>query len=98
MIFRRPELEKDNPIAPQPYIGPRRRLATARASASRECTEENDLKKALQDLTLAASRYMDRVPKTRKSEKSLRVLRDAIAQAARVLAAEGAKGTGSSGG
>ena len=27
MIFRRPELEKDNPIAPEPYIGPRRRLA-----------------------------------------------------------------------
>lgn len=96
MIFRRPELEKDNPIAPQPYIGPRRRLALARAAASRGFTEENDLKKALQDLTLAASRYVDRVPKSRKPEKSLKELRDAIAQAARVLAAEGAKGTRSS--
>jgi hypothetical protein len=85
MIFRRPELEKDNPIAPQPYIGPRRRLALGRAAASREFTEENDLKKALRDLTLAASRYVDRVPKTRKTEKSLRVLLDAIARAERVL-------------
>jgi len=88
MIFRRPELEKDNPIAPQPYIGPRRRLALARAAASRGFTEENDLKKALQDLTLAASRYVDRVPKTRKTGKSLKVLRDMIRQAERVLAAE----------
>jgi hypothetical protein len=32
---------------------------------------------------------VDRLPKTRKPEKSLKVLRDAIAQAERVLAAEG---------
>lgn len=89
MIFRRPELEKDNPIAPEPYVGPRRRLALARATASKGFAEENDLKKSLQDLTLAASRYMDSLPKTRKTEKSLKVLLDAIAQAERVLAAEG---------
>lgn len=88
MLFRRPELEKDNPIAPQPYVGPRRRLALARAAASRAVTEEDDLKKTLQNLTLAASRYVDRVPKTRKTGKSLKALRDAIAQAERVLAAE----------
>lgn len=93
MIFRRPELEKDNPIAPQPYVGPRRRLALARAIGSREFTEENDLKKALRALTRAASRYVDREPKTRKAGKSLKVLRDAIAQAERVLAAEDARGT-----
>ena len=91
MIFRRPELEKDNPSAPQPYVGPRRRLALVRAAASRAFTEENDFKKTLQDLTLAASRYVDRVPKTRKTGKSLKVLRDAIAEAERILAAEGAK-------
>ena len=93
MIFRRPELEKDNPMAPQPYVGPRRRLALARAAGLKEFTGENDLKKALQDLTLAASNYVDRVSKTRKTEKSLKVLRDAIAQAERVMATEGAKGT-----
>jgi endonuclease IV len=93
MIFRRPELEKDNPMAPQPYVGPRRRLALARAAALKEFTEENDLKKALRDLTLAASHYVDRMSKTRKTEKSLKVLRDAIAQAERVMATEDVKGT-----
>jgi len=88
MIFRRPELEKDNPIAPQPYVGPRRRLALARAAASKECTKENDLKKALQTLTLAASRYVDGLPKTRNTENSLKVLRDAIARAEGVLSSE----------
>ena len=93
MIFRRPELEKDNPMAPQPYVGPRRRLALARAAALKEFTEENDLKMALQDLTRAASHYVDRMSKAKKTEKSLKVLRDAIAQAERVMATEGAKGT-----
>lgn len=93
MIFRRPELEKDNPIAPQPYVGPRRRLALARATGSREFTEENDLKKMLRELMRAASRYVDRVPKTKKTGKSLKVLRDAIGQAERVLAAENRSGT-----
>ena len=93
MIFRRPELEKDNPIAPQPYVGPRRRLALARTTGSREFTEENDLKKMLRELTRAASRYVDRVPKTKKTGKSLKVLRDAIGQAERVLAAENRFGT-----
>ncbi len=89
MIFRRPELEKDNPIAPQPYVGPRRRLAFSRAAASKEFTGGKDVKKTLQTLTLVASRYVDGLPKARKTEKSLKVLRDAIAQAERVLAAEG---------
>jgi len=87
MMFRRPELEKDNPIAPQPYIGPRRRRAMARA-ALKEFTEDNDVEKALQTLTLAASRYVNSRPKTRKPDKSLKVLRDAIAQAEGVLAAK----------
>lgn len=89
MIFRRPELEKENPIAPQPYIGPRRRLALARSLASRECTEEHDLKKTLQDLTLAASRYVDSVQRKKKTEKNLKMLRDAITQAERVLFVKG---------
>ncbi len=85
MIFRRPELEKDNPIAPEPYIGPRRRLALARVSASREFTEEHDLKKMLQDLTLAASRYVDSLQKKKKTVKKLKILQHAITQAERVL-------------
>ena len=88
MIFRRPELEKDNPTAPQPYVGPRRRLALARAAASREFMEENDLRKTLQTLMVAASRYVDSSPKARKTEEGLKVLRGAIAQAKRALSAD----------
>ena len=32
-VFRRPELEKDNPIAPQMYVGPRRRRALLRETS-----------------------------------------------------------------
>ncbi|OQW31580.1 MAG: hypothetical protein A4E19_08180 [Nitrospira sp. SG-bin1] len=88
MVFRRPELEKDNPIAPEPYVGPRRRLAMARAAASGERTEKHDLKQTLRALTEAASYYVEYVPKPKRSEKSFKFLQDAIAQAERVLAAE----------
>ena len=89
MIFRRPELEKDNPIAPQPYIGPRRRLAMARAAASGKSREAGDMKETLEALTEAASCVVNRMPKAGKTDKSLKELREAIAQAERVLAAEG---------
>jgi hypothetical protein len=89
MIFRRPELEKDNPIAPQPYIGPRRRLAMARAAASGELSDAGDMEETLQTMTKAASRFVNSLPKARKADTELKALRDAIAQAERVLAAEG---------
>jgi len=92
MVFRRPELEKDNPIAPEPYVGPRRRLALARAASSGKSTEVGDLRDTLQTLIEAASRFVNRSPKARKTEKSLKVLRDAIGQAERVLAAEDRSG------
>lgn len=34
-VFYRPELEKDNPAAPEAYVGPRRRIALARAASKR---------------------------------------------------------------
>src|SRR5574337_1962683 len=89
MIFRRPELEKDNPIAPQPYLGPRRRLAMTRASATAESTELHDMKEMLQTLTKAASRYVNNLPRTRRTGKSLKALHDAITQAERVLVVKG---------
>jgi hypothetical protein len=87
MIFRRPELEKDNPIAPEPYVGPRRRLAMARAAASGKSTEVGDMKETLQTLMEAASRVVGSLSTTRKTDKRLSTLRDAIAQAERVLSA-----------
>lgn len=89
MVFRRPELEKDNPIAPEPYIGPRRRLAMARAAASGKSTEVGDMKETLQTLTKAASHFVNSLPKARKAAMGLKALRDAIAQAEQVLAAAG---------
>jgi hypothetical protein len=89
MIFRRPELEKDNPIAPQPYIGPRRRLAMARAASLGKPAEVEDERETLQTLVEAVSRFVNRLPKAGKTTKPLKELREAIAQAERVLAAEG---------
>jgi len=89
MLFRRPELEKDNPIAPQPYIGPRRRLAMARAAASGKLSKPDDTRETLQTLTEAASQFVNSLPKARKAEKRLKALREAIAQAERVLAVQG---------
>lgn len=89
MVFRRPELEKDNPIAPQPYVGPRRRLALARAAASGKSTEMGDMKETLQTLAEAASRVLDNPSTARKREQGFKLLRDAIMKAERVLSAEG---------
>lgn len=89
MIFKRPELEKDNPMAPQPYVGPRRRLAMARAALLRKPAEVDNVRETLQRLTVAASSFVKGLPKTRKIDKGLKLMRDAIAQAERVLAAEG---------
>ena len=88
-IFRRPELEKDNPIAPQPYIGPRRRLALARAAAaSGVAGETGDIQDTLHTLTEAASRYVTVVPKGQKADARYKALCDAIQQAKRFLSAD----------
>ena len=91
MIFRRPELEKDNPIAPEPYIGPRRRLALARAASLGKLAEVDDVdvKETLRTLTAAASRVVNNLQKSRKTDQDLKALRNAIVQAEHVLAAEG---------
>jgi len=93
MIFRRPELEKDNPIAPEPYVGPRRRLAMARAAAVEHPSEVEDMKETLQVLVAAASRFLRDLPKVGRPGKSVKILQDAIAQAEQVLAAENQSST-----
>lgn len=88
MIFRRPELEKDNPIAPEPYVGPRRRLAMARAKAAGESAEAGDVMETLQILTKAAARVVTRLSSRRKTDGDLETLREAVAQAERILSAK----------
>lgn len=86
-IFRRPELEKDNPVAPEPYIGPRRRLAMARAAAAERSTRGGNAEETLRALAEAADRFLKELPKSRKPGKNLVALQDAIAKADQVLAA-----------
>ena len=88
MIFRRPELEKDNPIAPEPYVGPRRRLAMARAAASDGLSEIEAMKETLQTLVDAASWILRGLPKVKEPDKRVKALRNAIAKANRVLVAQ----------
>ncbi|MBS0151947.1 MAG: hypothetical protein JSR31_13490 [Nitrospira sp.] len=85
MMFRRPELEKDNPIAPEPYVGPRRRLAMARAVAAGKSVEPRDVMETLHVLTEAAARVVKRFSNQRKPDGDLEKLRDAVAQAERTL-------------
>jgi hypothetical protein len=85
MIFRRPELEKDNPIAPEPYVGPRRRLAMARAVAAGKSVEPGDVIETLHILTEAAARVVKRFSNQRKTDGDLETLREAIVQAERTL-------------
>ena len=89
MVFRRPELEKDNPIAALPYVGPRRRRTQAHAILSEESTGMGELKETLQALTEAAARLVNNLPKSKKVDKRLTVLRSAIAQAKQLLSADG---------
>lgn len=88
MIFRRPELEKDNPLAPEPYVGPRRRLAMARAAALKNEADVGNMKESLRALVRAAARFLREQQKVSKPGKNLVALRDAIAKADEVLATD----------
>ncbi len=87
-MFRRPELEKDNPIAPEPYVGPRRRLAMARAAALKNEADVGNMKETLRALVRAAVRFLRDQPKVSKPGKNLVALRDALTKANQVLAAD----------
>ena len=87
-VFRRPELEKDNPIAPQMYVGPRRRLALARAASKSQVPASEDLTEMLQNLTAAAERFVAGVPASKQRHKERTALLKAITQAQRLLSDE----------
>lgn len=85
MVFRRPELEKDNPIAIQPYVGPRRRRVQAKAVPVGESAEIGDMRAVLQTLIEAAAQVEKGLSKTKTKAKGLIALRHAITQAERAL-------------
>lgn len=84
--FRRPELEKDNPIAPQMYVGPRRRRALTRAASTPQGTQQETVAEAIQRLTAAAERFMAAVPPAKQSTQERKALLKAIALAHKSLA------------
>ena len=80
-VFRRPELEKDNPTAPQVYVGPRRRRALLREGSLSPASRQGDMAETLQALTTAAERFMAKVPPSKKLQKERSALLEAIVQA-----------------
>ena len=85
---RRPELEKDNPVAPQPYVGPRRRQARAQKTGSTREEAQSEMSKILQTLTEAAERFVNGAPKLKKTEAERNALLDAVTQAQWLLSVE----------
>ena len=80
-VFRRPELEKDNPIAPQMYVGPRRRRALLREASLPSASSHGDMAETLQALTAAAERFVVSVPPSKKLQEERTALLEAIIQA-----------------
>lgn len=80
-VFRRPELEKDNPIAPQMYVGPRRRRALLREASLSPASRHGDMAETLQALTAAAERFVASVPPSKKLQEKRAALLEAIVQA-----------------
>ena len=69
-VFRRPELEKDNPIAPQMYVGPRRRRALLREASLSPASRQGDMAETLQALTTAAERFVARCRHRRSCKRN----------------------------
>ncbi|MBS0170136.1 MAG: hypothetical protein JSR62_07240 [Nitrospira sp.] len=87
-ISRRPELEKDNPIAPQIYVGPRRRQALARLAASMPAQAATGLEVALEALVQAAEQFAHSLPPTAETDRERCALMEAISQAQAFLPIE----------
>ncbi len=85
---RRPELEKDNPVAPQPYVGPRRRQAQVRGNSSLRAAAQSELSKTLQTLLEAAEQFVNGAPRSKKLEAERNALLDALTQARWLLSVE----------
>ncbi|ALA58630.1 hypothetical protein [Nitrospira moscoviensis] len=85
----RPELIKDNPVAPQMYV---RRRTTGRGGGERSTSvaaERAELQQALQTLAGAAETFLQATPQWKRAERERQMLLDALTQAQLVLSAEG---------
>lgn len=87
-ISRRPELEKDNPVAPQIYVGPRRKRALARITASMPAQPPTGIDTALQTLVDAAEAFAHSLPPTQETDRERNALMEAISRAQTFLPIE----------
>ena len=86
---RRAELEKDNPSAPEPYAGRRRKKAAqARAVRSSSAGRPTEMSQALLRLMETAERFVNGAPRSKKLEDQRNALLDAITQAQWLLSVE----------
>ena len=81
LISRRPELEKDNPVAPQIYVGPRRRRAMARMASSMPAVASDRIENTLHLLVDAAEQFVNSMPPMQETAKERTALLEAISQA-----------------
>jgi hypothetical protein len=86
-MLRRPELEKDNPVAPQIYVGPRRKRAMAR-KASSEPTAPDGITTRLQRLVDAAEQFVNSMPPVQETDNERTALLEAISHAQGCLSIE----------
>mgnify|MGYP001253632283 CR=1 FL=1 len=83
---RRPELEKDNPTAPQLYVGPRRRSALSRKASALQTP--TPMAAAMQALMAAAEQFLNGVPYVQELDMERNALLEAIAEAQTLLSTE----------
>jgi len=84
---RRPELEKDNPTAPQLYVGPRRRRALSRATTPSHPAAQDAIASAMHTLMSAAEEFVNGVPYVQELDMERNALLEAITQAQTLLSA-----------
>lgn len=85
---RRPELEKDNPTAPQLYVGPRRKRALSRATTPAQPAPQDQMAAALRTLLDAAEQFVNGVPYVQELDKERNALLEAITDAQSLLSVE----------
>lgn len=85
---RRPELEKDNPSAPEPYAGRRRKKVAQARSADSSAGRPTEMGQALLTLMETAERFVNCAPRSKKLEDQRNALLDAITQAQWLLSVE----------
>lgn len=86
--LRRPELEKDNPVAPQIYVGPRRKRALARQASLEPATETEGIAARLQRLVQAAEQFVHSMPPVQETDRERHALLEAISHAQGCLSIE----------